>query len=104
MIMVVARCRGRISIDLLHPEGGVDVVVTPLRERLGETLCGTRRKVVPTATVHRTSMQATCNQSLTNAAPSIVHIAQRAMATHTKCRIPTGVASVAAIELVDVVL
>jgi hypothetical protein len=39
---------------------------------------------VPTAAVHSMSMQATCNQSLSNAASSILHIAQKAMEAHTR--------------------
>jgi hypothetical protein len=47
---------------------------------------------VPTAAVHKMSMSmnATCNQSLSNAAPSIVYIAQKPIASHTNANCPVG--------------
>jgi hypothetical protein len=57
---------------------------------------------VPTAAVHNMSMQATCSQSLSNAAPSIVHIAHKAIAPH-KRQASRPASVVLAVRTVDVV-
>jgi hypothetical protein len=73
-------------------------------ERAGGNIVADHKesRAAPTAAIHSMSVRATCTQSLSNAAPSIVHIAQTAMATHTKkASRPASVAL--AVRTVDVV-
>ena len=56
----------------------------------------------PTATLRSMSMKVTCNQSLSEATYSIIHIAQKAMATQTRASSPTSAALAAMVGAVDV--
>jgi hypothetical protein len=66
-----------------QPFGGMSASVASRVEMstITETVA-TKPPSDTTAPVQSMSVRATCNQSLSNAAPSIVHIAQRAMAPH----------------------